>query len=1279
MAYIKIFTCFRTILVFLHVIYVSSGYPRAARLFDSPGVLWLENLEGEMCFRHVPITTNTWALSAFPEQPVTVAKGRHGAHNFTHMHVDSDNQTLVTTDPRTKTIIAVTFSEMGLSTFWTLYEGISHRVNGIAVDWTTDVVYWTDAAYDVILGVSMEKPNMAEVIVDTELDEPFSIVVYPQKGYMYWTDADVQRPRLMQATLGGRHIKTMVYLHRRRPLALTIDYSTERLYILCEDATGQQAVTFVETDGRLEQTITETTNAVGIAVYERQLVIMSADSLELFHVERKKKGLRLPVKGTPSSVLVLDSARQPYRSNICQTSRCPGLCTRTNFTDQCFCNAIEKERVNYVIKENFCGADIFNGLLFAKGDGIYTVKTNFMEYKSRELWRQLAPKRLVHSYHKIKALASNVRQMRIYFYESGAKILKSVRTESASVPETISLAVGEIAAIAVDAYTGNVYWTDAAYGHIMVASEDGAFQHMLHSDLNRPWALAVHPKRRYRMLFWSELNSAAVYRSYLDGSEKSAISSPGYHILGIAVDYKFNVLYLCDSVRVYTSELDGSNFTTVYARRPRAFTGIALFHDYVVVTDSHFQSGGVHVFDRGQDGRQFQFMGSRYSGYRYGYWYDVTYHHVSAQPNRRSVCEMSKDRCDQLCLSAPVKPTCACSLGYVRDGTHCNISQPYVPFLMLVDQRNGALFQINAVQMTYVRIPVQGVQQPFALTYDPVEQMVYWSDLEGSTISRSRLDGSQQEIIVHDPDTYVTDLELDPGSRGLYYVTRARDNVHRFTIGGLHVYHVDTGRGLTILDKSLHDPRGLGLDSENGHVYFTEQGDIWRMDSNGSDPRCIVRGVTSHGVTKAGEYVYFLNLTEAEYPYNEAVTEVLQSDVDGENVTVLMTLTGLVTSFTVDSHFIYWTNSTNRGIQRARISSPGTIIDVGPARQLFQPADIFANNVARMYDNPCSRLSCQGICLRTPSGPICEERVTMDTLGHALDTDAGHCRIPTIENGDVVGNSHGHVVPNGFTSHVECYPAHHMMTNDVITCRDGEWSRIPKCILDYTFCGTKQTGYKVYRDTGTYFVYPETTKVEVLLIGGGGGGYDVTNHRVMNVTGKAGDGGNSSFGGYLHAYGGKGGSATHGGRGGFGHANGGDGSDYTGSCGVGGTAGQAQPGPRSISLEPFTGSGAYSYECTASDVTRERLAGPGGVESTMSFAGMFGGGAGGRHGGSGGGGGFSRLMVPLEEKQLVPVVVGQAGFPSYGEAAPGVVIVAWGNFQVEDYVNDVINSCSPFI
>ncbi|WAR04418.1 LRP6-like protein, partial [Mya arenaria] len=495
----------------------------------------------------------------------------------------------------------------------------------------------------------------------------------------------------------------------------------------------------------------------------------------------------------------------------------------------------------------------------------------------------------------------------------------------------------------------------------MVASEDGAFQHMLHSDLNRPWALAVHPKRRYRMLFWSELNSAAVYRSYLDGSEK---------------------LYLCDSVRVYTSELDGSNFTTVYARRPRAFTGIALFHDYVVVTDSHFQSGGVHVFDRGQDGRQFQFMGSRYSGYRYGYWYDVTYHH------------------------------------------------PYVPFLMLVDQRNGALFQINAVQMTYVRIPVQGVQQPFALTYDPVEQMVYWSDLEGSTISRSRLDGSQQEIIVHDPDTYVTDLELDPGSRGLYYVTRARDNVHRFTIGGLHVYHVDTGRGLTILDKSLHDPRGLGLDSENGHVYFTEQGDIWRMDSNGSDPRCIVRGVTSHGVTKAGEF-----------------TEVLQSDVDGENVTVLMTLTGLVTSFTVDSHFIYWTNSTNRGIQRARISSPGTIIDVGPARQLFQPADIFANNVARMYDNPCSRLSCQGICLRTPSGPICEERVTMDTLGHALDTDAGHCRIPTIENGDVVGNSHGHVVPNGFTSHVECYPAHHMMTNDVITCRDGEWSRIPKCIL----------------------------------------------------------------------------------------------------------------------------------------------------------------------------------------------------------------------------------------
>jgi len=74
------------------------------------------------------------------------------------------------------------FTSAGLLSKWTLYEGISDKVNGLAVDWTTDVVYWTDATYDVILAASMGPTDVVEVIKDTGLDEPFGLIVYPQKG-----------------------------------------------------------------------------------------------------------------------------------------------------------------------------------------------------------------------------------------------------------------------------------------------------------------------------------------------------------------------------------------------------------------------------------------------------------------------------------------------------------------------------------------------------------------------------------------------------------------------------------------------------------------------------------------------------------------------------------------------------------------------------------------------------------------------------------------------------------------------------------------------------------------------------------------------------------------------------------------------------------------------------------------------------------------------------------------------------------------------------------------
>ena len=52
------------------------------------------------------------------------------------------------------------------------------------------------------------------------------------------------------------------------------------------------------------------------------------------------------------------------------------------------------------------------------------------------------------------------------------------------------------------------------------------------------------------------------------------------------------------------------------------------------------------------------------------------------------------------------------------------LAQPHVPFLLLVDRKYRQLLQVNAALMAFVSIPVQGLDQPYAITFDPDRHMV---------------------------------------------------------------------------------------------------------------------------------------------------------------------------------------------------------------------------------------------------------------------------------------------------------------------------------------------------------------------------------------------------------------------------------------------------------------------------------------------------------------------------------------------------------------------------
>nr|XP_033800021.1 low-density lipoprotein receptor-related protein 1B [Geotrypetes seraphini] len=111
------------------------------------------------------------------------------------------------------------------------------NVEGIAVDWLGNNLYWTNDGYRKTINIArLEKASQSrKTLLEGDMSHPRGIVVDPINGWMYWTDweedeIDDNVGRIEKAWMDGFNRQIFVTSKMLWPNGLTLDYDTNALY-----------------------------------------------------------------------------------------------------------------------------------------------------------------------------------------------------------------------------------------------------------------------------------------------------------------------------------------------------------------------------------------------------------------------------------------------------------------------------------------------------------------------------------------------------------------------------------------------------------------------------------------------------------------------------------------------------------------------------------------------------------------------------------------------------------------------------------------------------------------------------------------------------------------------------------------------------------------------------------------------------------------------------------------------------------------------------------------
>ncbi|KAL3837355.1 hypothetical protein ACJMK2_022719 [Sinanodonta woodiana] len=534
-----------------------------------------------------------------------------------------------------------------------------------------------------------------------------------------------------------------------------------------------------------------------------------------------------------------------------------------------------------------------------------------------------------------------------------------------------------IIGIAVDAASRLLFYTDMGNHVIGVISLATGSHKTVFRNVERPGDIVADPINGN--IYWSERGSSQItlaMSSYVGTNrtlvEQNTIEDPYflYYDPMIDLDFKDGVLYLClsEHSRIRRINANGSNGQIIYDNEQE--------EDGCSITVE--QSNIYFIF--GREIKRLRMDGTGEATIPSDELTDpIVIHSHSNSSRARNGCSDGRGGCSHFCFPLPggsVMCSCPDFMTLLPDHQTCEGSSI---ILITTNDRSG-IYAMDPNHDYSIEIPLKKIEKPHAVSYDPINETIFWTDIKLHMIFSATVSGRKERIIRHlKVNSSPQGIAVDETSRLLFYTDKK--------YGIIAVFSLDGSLQKVIVRKKLEEPEAIVINPVNGTIFWTSFGTYGRIETanyDGTNKREII----NTGYVKPSGLA--IDVTEGVL-YWCIASGIYKADINGANRQIIYkeNIATFQRIAFYESH-LYFTSPSHRNVMKS-----GT--DGGKPKQ-FGPTtsgDIVDIHVFKGADtkgiNGCSNRSetCSHFCFPRPGGLkmcACPDGMSLQSDGRTCQT-----------------------------------------------------------------------------------------------------------------------------------------------------------------------------------------------------------------------------------------------------------------------------------------------------